>query len=208
MEEQKLTEQESILLITEMISRTKRRKLDNGNIMLLWGYLSVAVATLVWVLLACTHNAVWNWLWCLIWIVGGTFTPIMARKQRREEGASTYVDNISNGLWSMIGFMAIISTFICLAFFFFGGKCSWSTMIVFALWGVGFAEAVQGIVVKMKALVIGGCVGIVSGLTVLAAIAGNVPLYIDWVMPLFIVSFICMMIIPGHIINAKARKAK
>lgn len=193
MEEQKLTEQESILLITEMISRTKRRKLDNGNIMLLWGYLSVAVATLVWVLLACTHNAVWNWLWCLIWIVGGTFTPIMARKQRREEGASTYVDNISNGLWSMIGFMAIISTFICLAFFFFGGKCSWSTMIVFALWGVGFAEAVQGIV---------------SGLTVLAAIAGNVPLYIDWVMPLFIVSFICMMIIPGHIINAKARKAK
>ena len=45
MEEQKLTEQESILLITEMISRTKRRKLDNGNIMLLWGYLSVAVAT-------------------------------------------------------------------------------------------------------------------------------------------------------------------
>lgn len=50
MEEQKLTEQESILLITEMISRTKRRKLDNGNIMLLWGYLSVAVATLVWVL--------------------------------------------------------------------------------------------------------------------------------------------------------------
>lgn len=58
MEEQKLTEQESILLITEMISRTKRRKLGNGNIMLLWGYLSVAVATLVWVLLACTHNAV------------------------------------------------------------------------------------------------------------------------------------------------------
>ena len=50
MEEQKLTEQESMLLITEMISRTKRRKLDNGNIMLLWGYLSVAVATLVWVL--------------------------------------------------------------------------------------------------------------------------------------------------------------
>ena len=73
MEEQKLTEQESILLITEMISRTKRRKLDNGNIMLLWGYLSVAVATLVWVLLACTHNAVWNWLWCLIWIVGHVY---------------------------------------------------------------------------------------------------------------------------------------
>ena len=209
MEEKRITEVESLEIITGMIERSKTRlSIGNGNIMLLWGYLSVAVAALVWTLIACTHNSAWNWLWFLIWIIGGIATPVMARKQRAAEGVKTYVDTISNGIWSMIGYMAIASTFICLAFLLFGGKDSWSSMFVFALLGVGFAESIQGVVIKEKSLVAGGCIGVLAGLIVLAAIAGKVDLYMNWVMPLFIVAFICMMIIPGHILNAKARKER
>ena len=83
MEEKRITEVQSLEIITEMIARSNvRRKLGNGNIMLLWGYLTVAVSALVWTLLLVTKNPVWNWLWFLIWIIGGTVTPIMARKQR------------------------------------------------------------------------------------------------------------------------------
>lgn len=209
MEEKKITEAQSLEIITEMIARSNvRRQLGNGNIMLLWGYLSVAVAILVWSLLMCTHNVMWNWLWFLIWIIGGTATPIMARKQRAADGVKTYVDNISNGIWSTVGYMAIASTLICLAFLLFAGKDVWGMMIVFAMLGVGFAEAIQGIVIKEKPMIFGGWVGILAGLILMASLFGNIALQINWVIPLFITAFVCMTIIPGHILNAKARNEK
>ncbi len=75
MEDKKLTEQESLELITTMIRRTRERYIGDGNIMLMWGYLSAAVAALVWIMLAVTGHPAWNYLWFLIMIVGGTLTP-------------------------------------------------------------------------------------------------------------------------------------
>ena len=46
MEDKKMTEKESLELITAMIQRTKERYVGDGNIMLMWGYLSVVVAVL------------------------------------------------------------------------------------------------------------------------------------------------------------------
>lgn len=55
MEERKITEFESIEIITSMISRTKDRLVKgSGNILLMWGYLIVAVTALIWVLLVTT----------------------------------------------------------------------------------------------------------------------------------------------------------
>ena len=51
MEEKRMTESESLALITEMISRTKERYIGDGNIMLMWGYLTVIVTALVWIML-------------------------------------------------------------------------------------------------------------------------------------------------------------
>lgn len=49
MEERKITEAESIEIITSMISRTKDRLVKgSGNILLMWGYLIVAVTALIY----------------------------------------------------------------------------------------------------------------------------------------------------------------
>ena len=82
MEEKKMTERESLELITAMIKRTRERYVGDGNIMLMWGYLSVVVAALVWIMLVKTHNPVWNWLWFAIPLVGGIPTPMMDKKQK------------------------------------------------------------------------------------------------------------------------------
>ena len=84
MDDRKLTEQESLDLIATMISRTKSRYFGNGSIFLVWGYTTIAVTLAVWTILYLTHNPAWNWLWFLIWIIGGIFTPIIDRKERRE----------------------------------------------------------------------------------------------------------------------------
>ena len=83
MEEKRLTEQESINIITTMISRTKDRYIGDGNIMLLWGWLTIAVTCLVWVMVAFTHNAAWNWLWFMIPVVGWIGTTMMAKKSEK-----------------------------------------------------------------------------------------------------------------------------
>ena len=208
MEDRKLTEKESLEVITSTIARTKERYIGDGNIMLMWGYLIVAVALLIWILLITTHNSAWNWLWFLIWIVGGTATPIMARKQQSANGVKNYSDTLTSRVWSTVGFSAIASTFMCLGFLLFKGIDTWSMMFAFALIIVPFAEIAEGIIINEKSLMAGGAIGLLAGIFTICCIAGGVALYAIWFMPMFIVAFIAMMIIPGHILNRKARKEK
>lgn len=207
MEERQLTKKESLEVITSMIARTKQRYIGDGRIMLMWGYLTVALSALIWVLIGFTHNPVWNWLWYLLWIIGGTLTPIMDKKMQREKGVKNYSDIVTSRIWSTVGFSAIAATAICLAFLLVGGVDTWSMMFAIALIIVPFAEIVSGIVVKEKSLIIGGAIGLSAGLFTMACIAGDIALYTSWFMPFFIIAFVAMMIVPGHILNNKARKA-
>ena len=77
MEDRKLTEKESLEVITSMIARTKDRYLGSGNILLMWGYLDVFVSILVWIMLETTRQNVWNWLWFAIPVIGIPATTII-----------------------------------------------------------------------------------------------------------------------------------
>ncbi len=206
MEERKLTEKESIDVITSMIARTKQRYIGDGRIMLMWGYLTVVISALIWALIGFTHNPVWNWLWFLLWIIGGTLTPIMDKRMQRERGVKNHSDTVMSRIWSTVGFSAIAGTAICLAFLLVGGIDAWSMMFAIALIIVPFAEIASGIVVKEKSLIIGGAIGLSAGLFTMACIAGDIALYASWFMPFFIIAFVAMMIVPGYILNNKARK--
>ena len=207
MEDRKLTEKESLEVITSMIAQTKQRYIGDGNILLMWGYVSVGVTALIWTLLVLTHNPCWNWLWFLIWIIGGIATPIMAMKEQMNKGVKNYSDSLTSKIWSFVGIIAIASASICLGFTLIKGVDAWSMMFVLALVIVPFAEIAQGIVLKEKSLVTGGSIGIIIGLFTLGCIAGHITLFATWFMPLFMLAFIAMMIVPGHILNHKARKA-
>ena len=207
MNETNLSERESLAIITEMISRTRERyMLGDGNILLLWGYLTVGVSALVWILLAVTQSATVNWLWFLIWIIGGIATPRMARRKRAAKGMKSYSDRVSSGIWSAVGYSVIATTAACLAFLLIGGIDSWKAMLMFALIIVPFAEIAQGLVIGEKSLVAGGSTGLAVGIVTACCTAGGVSLYASWYMPMFMLAFASMMIIPGHILNHKARR--
>lgn len=209
MEERFITSQESMAIINEMIQRSKtRRFIGDGNLLLLWGYLIVGVSALVWVLLAVTHNPAMNWFWFLIWVIGGIATPIMARNLRDKSGVTTYADKICNSVWSVVGFCAIVLTSICLGFMLLKGKDVWSSQFMLPFLIVGFAEIVQGVVIREKSLVWGGGIGMLAGLFTLCCITGGVALCHCWFMPMFIITFALMMIVPGHILNYKSRKER
>ncbi len=207
MEEKRINERESIEIITSMIARTKKRySLGDGNIMLMWGYLTLCISALVWTLLALTHNQAVNWLWSLILVIGGIATPVMAKKEAISKGVKTYTDKIISRLWTVVGFGAVACTLVCLVLTLFWGIDGWSAMFVFALIIVPFAEIANGIVLNESSCIWGGMLGLSAGIVLTCCIAGKVVLAASWVMPLFIVAFICMMIIPGHVVNYKAKK--
>jgi len=206
MEEKRINEHESLEIITSMIARTKERYvLGDGNILLLWGYLVVAVSLLVWTLLSVYRHPAINWLWFLIWIIGGIATPIMAKKKAVNCGVKSYSDKISSCIWSVVGFSAIACTFCCLGFLLAKGVDSWAAMLAFALVIVPFGEIAQGVMIGERLLMWGGAAGLLAGIFTLCCIAGGVQLYASWFMPVFIAAFVSMMIIPGHIINHKAK---
>lgn len=204
MEEKKMTERESLELITEMISRTKKRYVDDGSALLLWGYVTLAVSVLVWVLLVKTGNQAYNWLWNLIWIIGCIGSFIMSKMKKESFGAKSYSDKITSQLWTVMG-LVVLTVFVCCMVLTFLKIDTWRAMLIFPLIVVPLTEIAQGIVVKESSLVAGGAIGIAVGIVTVCCVCGGIGLGVNWFIPMFIVAFIGMSIVPGHILNHKAR---
>lgn len=208
MEERKLTEKESLEVITSMIARTRQRYVGDGHIMLMWGYLVAIVSILVWVMLVATRQQVWNCLWFAIPVIGGIATPIMARKQQTCSGVKTVYDTITSRLWTIAGLSELAAIIACIIIQCITGISCWTAMLAYSLIAMPITEIAQGLLIKEKSLTIGGIMGLAVGIVTICCIAGGIPLGVNWYMPLFILAFIAMMIVPGHILNHKASLEK
>ena len=126
-------------------------------------------------------------------------------KGRIEKEPSTYVDRLTSNLWGTIGWSFAIGTLMSIGFQLFG-KDTWIIMFVFAFLLSGFGSCMQGFIFREKSMVWGGSFSLVAGIFVLCCVVGGVRLTVQWVIPLFILSFVATMIIPGHVLNSKAKK--
>ena len=61
MEDRKLSEKESLDIITQMINSSKRNmKVGSGNVLLYWGYFTVLLSVVISSLILCTQNYIWS----------------------------------------------------------------------------------------------------------------------------------------------------
>lgn len=208
MEDRKLTEKESLEVITSMIAKTKQRYIGDGRIMVMWGYLVAIVSVLVWVMLVTTRQGVWNYLWFAIPVIGGIATPIMSRKQQRQAGVKTFYDTVTSQLWTIAGLSEFVAMFVCLGIQLLTGVHCWGAMLAYTLIAMPIAEIAQGLLIKEKSMTVGGVIGLAVGIVTVCCIAGQIPLGANWYMPLFIIAFVAMMIVPGHILNHKASQER
>ena len=205
MEEKKLTEKESLELIASMIARTKTRYLGSRK-MLMWGYLVVITAISVWVLVASTHNLVWNWLWFAIPLIGFPTTSMMAHSQQRHRGATSYSDKVTSRLWTIFGISEIVLIIMCLGFYLLGKTDCSAAILIYSILMTSGAEIAQGLIVRENSLIFGGIIGLLVGMITVCCIVGDIPLNVNWYMPLFILAWIATMIIPGHILSNKEKQ--
>lgn len=208
MEDRKLTEKESLQLISQMIINTRRRiEIGDSNILLLWGLSTVIIGLAVYTLVMTTNNPGFHGLWGILGIVG-FYNALIERKRENKEPQS-YTDRISKSIWNVIGSIAIISvacSFICQALT--GIPAVYGCMIFFALIIIGLGVAMQGIVIKERSMVIGGTFSVCCGMLLACLLIAYGSLYVDYTMPILILCYTVMMVVPGFILRSKAKRQR
>ena len=131
MEEKKISEQESLELITRMINQTKKDlSVGNGDSFLMWGYLSAAISLAVIVMLLATNDPRYAWLYMVIPIAGFTVSGIKTYKAKRKSHvASTYASNTINNVWAIISAVFAVYAISCLFTFRRSKELEWNVFV-------------------------------------------------------------------------------
>lgn len=198
MEDRKITEQESLELISQMIQNT-RRNLDagSGNIFLLWGYIGTIATLVVYAGLCFTKDPHWMWGFWGIPVIGIPLGIYLEHKS--EKRAKAYSDKVLTEIWRILGglCMAVAIGATCMKQFEF--ILPLGTLIM------SLGSIITGVIVRYKAFYLFSLIGLVIGLyMVFAAMGENAPTYVSLLC--FAVAAVFAMIIPGHMLNIAAKK--
>ncbi|MDR0976727.1 MAG: hypothetical protein LBL78_03090 [Prevotellaceae bacterium] len=190
MEEKQLNEQESLELITRMIQNTRSKVTRGaGNPLLIWGYSTVIIGLSVWYLLSVTGDYRWNFLWFIMAGIGA-ITGYKMQKQPKS-GVSTYINKIIKYVWWVLGagcvLLSVAAAFIKLPILF----------LVLLL--VGMGVTITGLIVSCNIVTLGGVLGCIASFVcfLLPPIDGIL---------VFVLMFVVMCVIPGHVLNYQIRK--
>ncbi len=192
-QERPLNEKESLEIITRMIRNTQR-KLERGAgaPMLIWGYATFIATVSVWLTLKLTLNYQYNYLWFIIPVVG--VIGMLLRKKYPGE-VRTYVDKVIGYIWLVLGITGFLLSVLSFINFM------WQLPILFVIIVImGMGSTLTGLVTEFKPMIIGGITGLLLG------IAHYLISGYDIKMLTFAFAFVVMFIIPGHILNYKAKK--
>lgn len=205
MEEKKLTEKESLELITQMIHSSKQKmEVGDGNQFLYWGYCTAILSILLFSLIKLTDSLIWTWGWMLLF---GVWPLIAYKKKQKPATVVTYTDKVINQVWQVMGWMFAF-TFITSGIIeiLLYQQANFIIMLPLSLLYSGLGVSITGIIIQERWMVYSPIVAFVICIYMLTMLIHNEPITLLWYL-YFGLSFVIMMIVPGHILNHKAKQA-
>lgn len=193
MEEKNLTEKESLELISQMIT-SSRRKLEDGNGIpfLIWGYTTFFVSLVVYFFINATGDYHYHFLWFLIPVIGSIGMFISKRNKAKHSGhAMNFIERVIGNIWMVIGIAAFLISI--------GAFLVRFPVLPLMLLLMGIGTTLTGLTIKFKPVIISGFIGMASCVLPFI-IDGNEQILV------FGVIYLIMMVVPGHIWNYKGRK--
>lgn len=191
MEDKKISEKESLELISRMIRETQDNTARYGAYpLLIWGYTTVVISVVIWALLWQTGSMKVNYLWFALPVIAGPLTTIFKKKDAGK-GTKNYIDRITGQIWIVFGVVGFVLS--CLAFVIHIDILFVITLLM------GMGATLTGLVCKYKPLSVAGSIGVALSFTLLF-VQGSGTLLI------FAAIFMVMMIIPGHIMNKQMKQ--
>jgi hypothetical protein len=109
-QENDLSREQSLELITSMISQAKNDYYDTGISALLWGSV-VIFCSLVTYANAFLHWRVLEWIWCLI-IVAVVPQVIIARREAKQRKYKSYGSDMIGGTWLSYGIAMFVFSYV------------------------------------------------------------------------------------------------
>ena len=159
MEDKKITPQESMALIAQMIESSKQRvAMPDLHISIMWAVLTILTAATVLTGMLLFHSPWINLVWFAIPAIGVPVNIIMVKKSGVVKGAKTLIDTVSDGIWKTVGFIAIALSLMCLVFNLLGHPEAWLVMFYYAFIMVGFGAAMTGILLKENSYIFRRCI--------------------------------------------------
>lgn len=151
MESDKLTEQESLELITKMINQAKNHYYESGLGALLWGITNVICYVLTYLSITVKgfHLPFNPFLLMIVTIIVHLYYE---RKEKRAQQVKAYTDDIHNYVWAAFGICVLILT-IAGNFAGLGHR-----MLPILLLFFGMPTFISGSINRFKPMIIGGVV--------------------------------------------------
>lgn len=105
-----MNEQESLILIRDMISRARGEVKDGGYFFLLWGWLVVSGCVLHYGLWDLIGPAIAAVVWAGVGALGGIGTWVGMRRQRAKSGGRSYGTGYIQQTWTAVAAVLLILT--------------------------------------------------------------------------------------------------
>lgn len=206
MEDKKINEKESLELIARMIQQTKKDSaMGSGDTFLIWGYLCVLCSLSVVAMAYFAGSGRWGWLYFLIPLCGFVIAGINARRLKKKyNGPSTYSSSSINSIWGVLS--AVFACYAVFCFFHWDKPMGWSGMFALCMLLPAIGTYSTGVILKENALKICGIIGVTGGVGFLHSLCCDPVITIKWPI-IMAVYMIINLVIPGHILNYKAKKA-
>ncbi|MDX5348973.1 MAG: hypothetical protein LPK19_17210 [Hymenobacteraceae bacterium] len=187
-------EQQSLLVIQQMITAAKRAIKEDGFMYLLWGWLVFAAGALNYILAFVVHYEHPYLPWPVLMLSGAVISVIYGKRQQKKQKVKTYVYEFMAYLWGAFLFALL---FVLLYMIKIGPELAYPLILV--VYGIG--TFVSGGVLRYKPLIFGGI-----GCWILAIAAAFVSFDIQLL--LLLAAILIGFIIPGHLLRAKYNHEK
>jgi len=190
--DEKITPEESLLLIAKTIEETKKRFMENGHIMILWGVLTFIVFSSQYIFSLTGLYKKFDIIWTVILFpLGAIYSFIYIRKKMKNLPATLLTRVMGTMGWAM-GLNLMILGFL------FGRQLGDALAPVFLIL-LALSMIVIGASIKFKPVFIGGLLLNLIGL-------GSFFLTRDYHGLSMILGAVVGMIIPGMLLNKARRK--
>ena len=213
MAEKPLTEQESLLIIQQMINRAKSNFVDTGIGPILWGAVITVCSSVQAIKIYYDLEMPFDiWLLALFALIPQVFISIKERKERKAKG---WDDDIMSYVWICFGIGIFVVNFVnnrmdaelnyaLSEYTKFSGKGvpnTWSFGTCFLLFVYGFPTIITGAARKQRWMLAGGIFCWTS-----AIVASFTPTYVDFILMAFAAAL--SWLIPGIMIRTKYMQQK
>jgi hypothetical protein len=192
MQEENLSESQSIELIQSMINRARNQFSENGHLYLVWGWVVLICSVVEFILIRFLDYPHHYLVWMLTWL------PLIYQffylyKNRKKEKVKTYTGEIISYVWMVFVVLLFITLFISASQ---TGNYNFRLISPSILALYGMPTFLSGKILKFLPLVLGGI-----GCWILALIALYIPH--EFQILFFGLSVILAWIIPGYLLRKR-----